>query len=87
MKEGGGDLTEDLQKKILSSKNMQEFIKEDQIELDYEWAEQYKEKQIEVDIDQLDLNKYPRLETVGILAEDYEERSIYSEDEGIDDYK
>ena len=42
---------------------------------------------MDFDINKIDLNKYPKLETVGILAEDYEERSIYSEDEGIDDYK
>jgi serine/threonine-protein kinase SRPK3 len=27
------------------------------------------------------------VETVGILAQEFEEKSIYSEDEGIDDYK
>lgn len=27
------------------------------------------------------------METIGIFAKDYEEKSIYSEDEGIDDYK
>lgn len=30
---------------------------------------------------------YPNVETVGYLAEDWEEKSLYSEDEGIDDYK
>jgi len=30
---------------------------------------------------------YPNINTVGILAKDYEDKSIYSEDEGIDDYK
>lgn len=30
---------------------------------------------------------FPNLTTVGILAKDYEDKAIYSEDEGIDDYK
>lgn len=30
---------------------------------------------------------YPNVETVGFLAKDYEDKSVYSEDEGIDDYK
>jgi serine/threonine-protein kinase SRPK3 len=38
-------------------------------------------------LEDLKSGKHPNIETVGILAEDYEEKSIYSEDEGIDDYK
>ena len=56
----------------------------DRINYDYE---QMRKEAMNFDINKIDLNKYPKLETVGILAEDYEERSIYSEDEGIDDYK
>ena len=49
--------------------------------------EDMREEMLDFDVKNVDQNKYPKLETVGILAEDYEERSIYSEDEGIDDYK
>jgi hypothetical protein len=32
-------------------------------------------------------NCYPDINTIGILAKDYQDKSIYSEDEGLDDYK
>lgn len=76
------DFLANFESKIANKEDIREFLKENQMSYDL------KDPQEQFFNAKLDENSsYPQVETVGILAQEFEEKSIYSEDEGIDDYK